>query len=150
MSKSSYLRLGLLTMGLGFAEATSRSVHGPRWQQRLSLLGYYFYCHSIEVALKSHLRESGYSDKQLDDISRELKSIIENPEDYQNGDESLSPELNECIGMLNAYYRENEFDYFSQVMGTRLPDTRQFAKTVKHLRRSLDARSKSSRSKSDD
>ncbi len=147
MSKSSYLRLGLLTFGLGFAEAASRSVHGPRWQQKLSMVGYYFYCHSIEVALKSHLRKSGFSEKQLLDLSNELKLVLENSAETQIDSESLSPELRECIGMMNAYYRENEFEYFSHVMGTRLPDTRQFSKAVKHLRRGLDARYKSRRIK---
>ena len=140
MHRAGYMRVGLLTFGLGLAEAASRAVYAPQVQKRLSLIGYYLYCHSIEQALKSGLKDSGISNQQLLNFGQDLKKAVDEAVANGVGDENLSPAVVECLGMLNAYYQENEFEYFSRAMGMRLPDTKQFAKVVRHLSGRLGSR----------
>lgn len=140
MRSTGNMHLMLLAFGLGLAEATSRSVHGSKWQDRPVLLGYYLFCDALERTLKSDLKRSGFSERDLRNIGRDLREVVDMAIENRSDEGRLSPELKECIGMLSAYYRENEFDYFSRVLAMRLPDTRQFSGAVSHLLKYLDAR----------
>lgn len=132
------MHIGLLMFGLGLTEAASHTVHGPKWQQRLSLVGYYLFCDAIERALKSDLKRSGLSKKQLRNISRDLREAVDAELENGNDDGRLAPELKECIGMLRAYYCEKEFEYFSRELGMQLPDTTQLSNVVDYLLSRLD------------
>ena len=125
---------GWLALAKGYRRAAQALLDTPQSDPRTQ---YYLCGHAIEVALKSVLKRNGRSDNHLKKIGHNLHSALGKVSLLSEA-QLLPAGLDDCVTMLNPYYKDHHFRYFTKTGVMTLPDLEQLMKAVTELINALD------------
>ena len=103
---------GLFNYAQTFYNSFSELVRIDSHTTRFHPVQYYLASHSIELALKSLLRELGFTYDQLMNLGHDLEKILRKVQE-KDGMEFTDQEV-AVIKDLNVYYRVKQLEYFIQ------------------------------------
>ena len=139
MADTAHRHIGFLTKAEDFATAAEACIDRTGMLENYSLVGYYLMGHSIELALKSYLLRSRYTDKQLKRIGHDLRACLDTTIAAKIDPSLLLPNCDQCVDLLNDYYSRKELEYYSRPGLLTLPTRADLKQVVSHLLRGLKA-----------
>ncbi len=100
---------GLLTLSREYIDAYSvLEEKNPRITYSFHVK-FYLLAHSIELSFKAYLKHNGSSERELRNLGHDLEEIYTNLS--TNYLYRLDERAQEMIRIINAYYRNKEFEY---------------------------------------